>query len=246
MTETPVAGAVPRFELAEWRNQFGIVGGVTARGAEAEPFDLGLGGNGPIGKTLDRWRALRTALPGFAATVVARQVHGTTILRHEAATGLVIHEGADGHLTRQPGILLTVTLADCIPVYLVDPVRRVIALLHAGWRGTAAGILVRGVHELIASGSSVDNLLVHCGVGICGSCYEVGPEVFAACGIEAPAGGSGPLDLRRLLLEQAVDMGVEKVSTSQFCSRHHSGFFFSHRASDGCQGRMVAYLGVPT
>jgi polyphenol oxidase len=243
--ESPIPGPVPRFELATWREQYGVVAGITGRGAETAPFDLGLAGvTAPVGQVMDRWRELRTSIPEFSGLIVSRQVHGTEILWHDQGRGLVIYEGADGHATATPGLLLAVTAADCIPVYVVDPVRRAIALLHAGWRGVAGGILGLGIGLLVRHGSRVEDLLVHCGVGICGTCYEVGSEVLARCGRPRPVGGHGRLDLRSVLAEQAGNLGVAHISTSQFCSRHDSGSFFSHRGSGGQDGRMVAYLGL--
>ena len=243
MAETPVAGPVPRFELAEWRRH-GVVAGITGRG-EGIPFDLGLTGvSAPVGQVMDRWRQLRSSLPEFSALIVSRQIHGTEIAWHQGGNGLVILEGADGHGTATAGLLLAVTAADCIPVYVVDPVRRAVVLLHAGWRGVAEGILPAGLRELVRQGSRVENLLVHCGIGICGLCYEVRSEVFLACGVSAPAEGRGGLDLREVLSAQATNMGVEKVSTSPLCSRHDSRLFFSHRGSGGADGRMAAYLGL--
>jgi len=244
MTESRVPGPVPRFELLEWRERFGVVAGITGRG-DGLPFDLGLAGvTAPVGQVMDRWRALRGSLPEFSGITMSRQVHGTELLWHEGASGLVIHEGADGHATATSRLLLAVTVADCIPVYLVDPVARRVALLHAGWRGVAGGILTKGIAYLEQHGSRVENLLVHCGVGICGLCYEVTSEVFGACGVAEPEGGRGGLDLRRVLAEQAVHSGVDSVSTSQFCARHDGELFFSHRGSGGQDGRQVAYLGL--
>ena len=239
----PVGGPVPRYELAGWREDFGIVAGITVAGNPADPFDLGLGGRSPTGAVLDRWEQVLTVGPGFRGVVVARQVHGTAVLWHQDVRGTAIFNHADGHATSSSGLLLAVTVADCIPVYLIDPVRRFAALVHAGWRGTAGGILSAGLAALRARGSHVDNVLIHCGIGICGPCYEVGREVFEGCGVPVPPGGKGPLDLRKLLLEQARSLGVESVSTSQFCTRHDGGFF-SHRGSGGTAGRMAAYLGL--
>jgi len=243
MNDVPVPGPVPRFDIAEWR-ELGIVAGVTGRGPDLPPFDLGLAGSStPVGTVIDHWRALHSSMPGFSAVVVSRHVHGTEVRWQDPSTGLVIQEGADGHATNRAGVLLAVTLADCVPVYVVDPIARLAALLHAGWRGTAAGILARGVGVLSAHGASVDRLLIHCGVGICGRCYEVGSEVFAACGVDPPAEGKGRLDLRGVLARQARELGVSHVSTSQWCSAHDRQEFFSHRGSGGADGRMVGYLG---
>ena len=140
MIEAPVAGPLPLFELAEWRERYGAVAGITGRGTGEVPFDLGLAGSlAPAGQVIDRWLSLKAASPGWAGIVVARQVHGVEVLWHDQVQGLVILEGADGHATDRPGVLLALTAADCVPVYILDPVDRRIALLHAGWRGTAAG-----------------------------------------------------------------------------------------------------------
>jgi len=245
MTEAPVEGPVPRFELTAWRERYRVVAGITGRGNGPAPFDLGLAGLiAPVGEVMARWRALRSALGDFSGVVLAHQVHGTGVLWHQSARGLAIQSDADGHMTDTPGVLLAVTVADCIPVYLIDPVRRTVALLHAGWRGVALGMISTAVAELTARGHSVGNLLAHCGVGICGSCYEVGPEALSQCGLPVPAEGRGFLDLRALLVGQLHEQGVENVSTSRFCSAHDHAEFLSHRASDGADGRMVAYLGL--
>src|SRR5690606_25438459 len=102
---------------------------------------------------------------------------------HTGSAGLQLAGSADGHATMLADLLLAVSVADCIPVSLVDPGRRAIALLHAGWRGVAAGIITEGIAALRRlAGSSPADLHLHLGPAICGSCYEVGPEVYAALG----------------------------------------------------------------
>jgi copper oxidase (laccase) domain-containing protein len=126
----------------------------------------------------------------------------------------------------------------------VDPDARVIALLHAGWRGTAARILARGVEAMMAHGALPDRIAMHAGVGICGDCYEVGREVLEGCGLEAAGEGPWRLDLRDVLASQARALGIGQVTSSGHCSAHDGGLFFSHRRSRGNDGRMVAYLGI--
>lgn len=241
LTEAELAGPIPRFEVPGWRERLGVVAGVTGRG-----YDLGLWTDQPVGEVMTRWRALRRVEAGFPATVLGNQIHGRTVLWHEHGAGWVQVEGVDGHATATPGILLTVTIADCIPVYLVDPVHKAIALLHSGWRGTSEAILRAGLKRLVeGAGTRPADVVMHCGVGICGKCYEVGSEVPLACGL--PAEGSGPwhVDLRQVLADQARALGIGTVSTSTWCSAHHRNHFYSHRASGGRDGRMVAYLGIP-
>mgnify|MGYP001315100676 CR=1 FL=1 len=136
-------GRIPAAVVPGWLEEFGLIAGITTRGAASEPFDLGLGGQQPIGKALERWHQLETAFPGFRAVVIGRQVHGVAVRWHQAPTGLAMFRDTDGHATQTAGVLLAVSAADCIPVYLVDPVGRAVGLLHAGWRGTAGGILRR-------------------------------------------------------------------------------------------------------
>jgi hypothetical protein len=243
--EVPQPGTVPRFELEGWRRDFRIVAGITGRGGTPEPFDLGLWSQTPVTTAMSRWRRLRASIPGFDACILGMQVHGNRVVWHASPAGWLLLEGIDGHATDSAGVLLTVTVADCVPVYLIDPAARRIALLHAGWRGTAAGMLRAGVELLQARGSAVADLLMHCGVAICGRCYEVGSEVFQALGLPPPdSGGRGLLDLRDVLGRQGRALGLSRISTSDRCSAHDSANFFSHRASRGADGRMVAYLGM--
>lgn len=245
MREALRPGPVPLYDLPDWQPH-GVVAGITGRGTEpGRGFDLGLWTDAPVGEVMTRWRAFRRAHPGFDALVLGNQVHGTVVETVGPARGWIHVEGVDGWVTASPGVLLTVTVADCIPVYLAVP-GRAVALLHAGWRGTAAGILAVGLARLTdASGSVPSDVLMHLGVGICGRCYEVGSEVMAGCGV--PAEGPGPwhLDLRERLASEARRLGIERLTTSGWCSAHDRVSFYSHRASRGADGRMVAYLGVP-
>jgi hypothetical protein len=194
-----------------------------------------------------RWRRFHAAFADFSGSVLARQVHGTELLWHQGPPrGWHIFEGADGHLTATPGLLLLVTVADCVPVYLAAPEYRAVALLHAGWRGTAGGILARGVAELTSrTGCDASDIVMHCGVAISGPCYEVGSEVVSALG--QALGGPGPwqVDLRAALCRQAADLGIGEVTVSDHCTAREADHFFSHRRSHGADGRMIAWLGYP-
>src|SRR6266851_10243229 len=230
LRETPVADpAVPRMELTEWAERYGIVAGVTTRG---HGFSLGLWSDEPVGQVMTRWRAFRAAMQqSFPAQVGSHQVHGTEVRWHErTADGWMILDGVDGHATTVPGLLLTITVADCIPIYLAVPSKGAIALLHAGWRGTAGRIVDHGVELLKRQAfAQAADIVMHCGVGICGACYEVGSEVLdqlgatpAAIGPGVRAGprGSAHADLRALLAGQAAALGLGAVSVSPWCRAH--------------------------
>ena len=183
---------------------------------------------------------------GWRSVVRSRQVHGSvTRLHADLPAGASVLGDGDGHVTRTPGLLLTVTLADCVPVFVADPVRGAVALLHAGWRGTAAGVLERGLDVMVGECSSAPgDLFLHLGPAICGGCYEVGPEVFEALG-EAPSPGPAPIDLRRVIHRRAISAGVrkERLSVSGECTLcGGNGRYFSHRRGDS--GRHLGFIGI--
>jgi hypothetical protein len=117
-------------------------------------------------------------------------------------------------------------------------------VVHAGWRGTAAGALEAGLDVFAERlGSRPEDLHVHLGPAICGSCYEVGPEVHAALSLPAP-GGRAPADLRAVLVRRALTAGVDggRVTVSEWCTRCGDSPFFSHRGGDS--ERQVAFAGL--
>ena len=235
---------VPLFVHDEWSSRFPwLVQGTTGRGT-GEPFDLGLSGEGRVGIALGRWWQLREAL-GAATLTLPRQMHGNAILTHHCATrGIQLAGRADGHITARANVVLAVTVADCVPVSIVEPETRTVALLHAGWRGTAAGVLEAGIRMLRAHASApAERLWLHLGPAICGDCYEVGPEVHHALGLVTPPAPEA-VDLRAVLAARARSAGipVASVSRSAWCTRCDTPRFFSHRGGDA--GRQVGVLGI--
>lgn len=237
--EERAEGPVPLHVHPDWGRELGwVVQGTTGRGGDA-PFDLGLFGDTPVGEAMARWRALQEAT-GAHRVAHSRQVHRDRVLVHQdGPPGLALSDGYDGHMTDRPGVLLTVSVADCVPISVVDEAGGRIALLHGGWRGTARGILARGLERLDAGPGAVR---VHLGPAICGHCYEVGPEVHVALGLDVPSAPT-PVDVRAVLARQAVGAGVPaaQVTVSEHCTRC-GDHFFSHRA--GSPGRQMGVLGI--
>lgn len=248
VAEIPAGADLPLWTHPEWQARFPwLVQGVTGRGGAAEPFDLGLFGNQPVGAAMGRWERLRAATE-MRRAVHSRQVHGAELRVHGAGDepGLLIGSGHDGHLTRAPGVLLTVSVADCVPVYVVDAATRAIALVHAGWRGVAAGIVERALTRLRSwHAAGPEEVWLHCGPSICGECYEVGPEVHAVIhpNVEPPPAPT-PIDLRAAIAQRVQGLGVspEGVTVSAHCTRCGPGGFFSHRG--GSAARQMGYLGL--
>lgn len=234
-------GLLSVYRLESWESAFpGLACGLTEA---REGADFGVAATSAP-TFLERVEDLSVQL-GFGTSAWARQVHGTEVRRVEdAPSGFASAGEADGLLLGRTGVLLIVIVADCVPVYLLAPRRGAMALLHAGWRGTSAGILRRGVEALLDEyGGGPEELHLHLGPAICGSCYEVGGEVLAAFG--RGAAGVGPLDLRDELLGQALALGVPgfQASRSTWCTSCDRDRFYSHRGSQGSAGRMAAFLG---
>jgi YfiH family protein len=227
----------------------GLVAGITVRPGpafQAEGVgDYGLSGGSDAWALSERFERLARGL-GFRSVAVGRQVHGAEVLNVETApeTGTWVAGPGDGLVRPPPGCLVVVTVADCVPVYLVEIETGSVALLHAGWRGVAAGILRRGVESLTAgSPGQLASLRLHLGPAICGECYEVGAEVGTVFGLEAD--GPSHVDLRQVLLSQAAELGIppDCVTASRRCTRCDAETFHSYRAAGDGAGRMAAFLG---
>lgn len=246
LSERPITRVgVPRYELVEWGESYRIVAGITGRDGSG---DFGFTGGDAADVVMARWRLLGHELgAGFRGMVVSRQVHGSAVGVHEGLIeGLLVKDGLDGHVSATSGVLLAVTVADCVPVYLAHPDSGAVGLVHAGWKGVAAGILELGIERLCqVAGAVASDIVIHCGVSICGRCYEVGSEVYERVTGVSKGGPTG-LDLRANLMERAVGLGVARATSSSWCTAHDGGQFYSHRASAGAAGRMVAYIGRPS
>jgi polyphenol oxidase len=181
-----------------------------------------------------------------ARLTVAGAVHGAEVARVDGPVGAV--RGHDALVTDRPGVALLATFADCYPVLLHDPVRRTLALAHAGWRGTAAGIAARAVEALGREyGSRPGDLVAGVGPGICGRCYEVGDEVaerFQPAFLCPSPAGRWLLDLAAANRAQLEAAGVpaERVHVHGACTRE-SDVLPSHRRSpDGNRFACIASL----
>jgi len=226
----------------EWREQAGVrwlhadLDGAGAAfstrlgGVSKPPFDslnLGLLTADDGEAVGENRRRLAVAL-GFAPEQVAfaRQVHGTRLLDQPREGGM---EEADGHVLREPGTAALVFTADCLPVAVAGP--QGIAMLHAGWRGLAGGILAAGAEAVAATSAAIGP-----GIGPC--CYEVGDEVlesFAPLG-EGVANGR-MLDLAEVARRQLAAAGVGRVESAGLCTSCEAELFYSHRRDEGRTGR---------
>lgn len=232
-----------------------LVQGTTTRGSATgrgeRPFDLGLfSGGSPVDEVRRNWKELAADL-GARAVVHAHQPHGSQVRVWTEDSGSpgedevpILVEPCDAHVSDRAGVLLAVTVADCVPVFMVDPRQRVVAMVHAGWRGGAAGIVEEAADCMLRRfASRAEDLYVHLGPAICGECYEVGPEVHEALHQPVPTGPE-PIDLRAILARRVIAVGVDlrRLTLSTHCTLCGDAGLFSHRA--GAAERQVGYLGI--
>jgi YfiH family protein len=197
-------------------------------------------GEESVGTVMERWHALRRELASAGPRLAsAAQVHGTRVAVHGTGwVGWLRIDEADGHAAIERGTGMAVSIADCVPVFVAHP-SGAIALLHSGWRGTAGRIVERGIDVLRQRGLPARELHVHLGPAICGRCYEVSPDVYAAL-TGRPVERATTIDLRSLIADHARAVGVRHLVTSEWCTRCHRDRFFSHRGGD--DGRQLAVM----
>ena len=150
-------------------------------------------------------------------------------------------EGVDALVTTLPGVVIGVNTADCVPIVLADEAAGVIAVAHAGWRGTVGRIARAVVEEMCRQGARADRIQASMGPSICQDCFEVGDEVVEAFkkalfDLDAivtrnASTGKAHIDLRAANREVLVAAGVPagNIVLSQHCSRCEHGRFFSAR-----------------
>lgn len=175
------------------------------------------------------------------------QVHGNRVRLVETPGGA---EGYDAMITRQAGILLAVTVADCTPILVYDPVRRAMAAIHAGWRGTAAGIVTETLRAMAeAFGTRGADCWAYVGTCIDECSYEVGEEVAGAFDPRFkrydPSSGKYFLDLKKANAAQLQAAGVlpGQIELSPWSTVLHNADYFSHRLEKGVTGRMLGAIG---
>jgi YfiH family protein len=226
-------------------------------GLSPDPWDsLNLGGtvgDDPERVRKNRQRALMALGCEMESVYDVWQVHGVNLAIAEAPRPQTMpHLKADVILTNTPGITLMMRFADCVPVMLHDPVRRVIGIAHAGWMGTIRGIARIAVEAMQANfGSNPGDILSAIGPSVGPDHYEVGPEVVMqvrqAFGVSASSllsehAGSVHFDLwtaNRMALEQA---GVKHFELANICTACHTEDWYSHRAEHGQTGRFGAII----
>ena len=255
---------VPYLVFPELAAEAGLVHGIFTRagGVSDGPY-ASLNVSFAVGdereRVLENRRRAARALGADAGQVYgARQMHGASwrVVDAGLAPAAIEREPFDILLGGTPGHLLLLKFADCTPLLLWDPWRRWVAVAHAGWRGTAAGVAAVAVRALAAAGGSEPSDL-WAGIGPCigPCCYEVGAEVINAVSAAVPDGaavwraGAGDrphLDLVAATRQQLQGAGLreERILRMDRCTACEPDTFFSHRALGFPAGRFAVAAGV--
>ncbi len=198
--------------------------------------------------------------------VGCQQVHGAEVAvvgRADAGRGMhpdtPAVAGADALVTSTAGLYLLALAADCPPIFFYDPVRRIVALAHSGWKGTAARIAANVVEAMVDNfGSDPADIVAAVGPGIGPCCYAVGQNVIEAVessfmgawsqqeALLEARDGQTYFNLRSAIKRTLIEAGLgqQNVSVEDICTAHHLEAFYSHRAETGQCGLFGAVLGL--
>jgi YfiH family protein len=210
------------------------------------------------GQASDDYARLARVFTFEAGSIVrVRQVHGRVVQVIRPGAAIPQAPEADALVSTDPGRALSVRIADCVPILMADRHRRVVAAVHAGWRGTAAGISGAAVAACEALGASSADLVAAIGPSIGPCCYQVDDRVRDRFAAEhraaerwfAPDGpGRWRLDLWRANVDQLIEAGVPQpaVHVAALCTADHPEVCFSYRREGERTGRMVAAIRVRT
>ncbi len=182
--------------------------------------------------------------------IVPQQVHGNRCVAIKEGGPLKKRYEGDAILTDRKDVLLTVSVADCLPVFLVDPKREVVGLVHAGWRGALLGIVAQTVRIAETEfGCDPRDFAILLGPAIQKCCYEISEGIgllFDGDFLVRVSGQRPKLDLLSANLKQFLNCGVERrnIFASKECTCCHKEMFDSFRRDGDKAGRMIAFLGI--
>jgi YfiH family protein len=177
---------------------------------------------------------------------VPGQVH-SAIVRRVDRPGEVPE--CDALVTSTPRVFLSISVADCVPILLCDPRVQTVAAVHAGWRGTATGILTRVIKQMCSDfGATPEGIIAYLGPAASSCCYYVGEEVASQFDSRfVLRGEKGTIvDLKGANVRQLLDSGIREsqIEVSPSCTISESALFHSFRRDGARSGRMMAVIGI--
>jgi YfiH family protein len=257
--------------LQRWMKQYPwLTAGFSTRlgGRSHPPYEaLNCGlhvGDRPIDVVQNRNRLAQLQGFSFAQWTCANQVHGSHLYHvgtEDRGKGNATLDTAipdvDGLYTRHRDIFLASFYADCVPLYFVDPVNRVVGIAHAGWKGTVSQIATKMIQRWQQEfGSELSSIQIAIGPAIGGCCYEVDDAVMdhikpyadhlSTSSYTSNDNGKYQLDLKQINHDFIKKAGIpsENIEVSSWCTSCRSDLFFSHRKENGKTGRMTAFIAI--
>jgi len=228
-------------------------------GKSPEPygaFNLGtlVGGESGRADALDNRENLRRILSlSDSKIAVAGQVHSANVEILEDPENLPILKEVDGLVTARPKLTMMLHFADCVPVIVYDKNKNIAGIFHAGWRGTAQEIVVRGVEAMNRQyDCNTSDMIAAVGPAIGTCCYPVQPDALQKLSstVQDPESlierrkedDSARPDLKGINARQLLQLGVKEVDICAWCTSCSHDVFYSHRASGGTTGRQAALV----
>lgn len=257
--------------IQSWMEQYPwLVAGFSTRrgGSSLSPFDsLNCGlhvADDPAAVVKNRERLIKLQNVPFASWTCANQIHGSTIYQVQAtdigkgrdSLNLAI-PGVDGLYTCESNLFLASFYADCVPIFFIDPTKRLIGIVHAGWKGTVAQIgkkLIQRWKEEF--NSALSDIKVVIGPAIGGCCYEVDDTVMdqvkpflnllSKKAITVKCNRKYQIDLKQINFDLLNQAGIrsEHIEVSEWCTSCNTDLFYSHRKENGVTGRMAAFMTI--
>ena len=221
------------------------IGGVSM--GEAAALNLGFNRKDSVENIYENFRLLCGAAGvDDKSLVMAKQVHGSKVYSAQSGDAGRRIDGVDALITNSPDVAICTFHADCIPIFFLDPIKKVIGLAHSGWRGTVANIARKTVEEMESKYNCRPNdILAAIGpsIGVCH--FEVDAEVAALFGEEYITGGEKPrIDLRRVCFDSLTAAGVPTpgITLTDICTYCSNDIFFSYRGDNKKTGSMAAVM----
>ena len=223
---------------------FSLKGKALRETAKIEGFNLGFNTDETSKVIQNNREVLAKALDTELADIAfANQVHGSDIAEVNEGG---IYDKVDGFITSQKGIALAIQVADCAAVLLGDPIAKVIAAVHAGWRGAVAGIVPKVIEKMMAKGSEPEDIRVFISPCISLENFEVGMEVakqFPPQFVDRESFTKPHVDLKGFITDQLVSSGVREknIEADTHCTFDQENLY-SYRRNGKQSGRMVGII----
>lgn len=261
---------VPFLRYPMFQNTGVVTHGVSTRlGGVSEgiyaSMNLGFSTGDEKEKITENYKRFAAAIGSDISRMVCSQQTHTTNVRickkEDMGKGVVAardYTDVDGLITNVPGMCLVTFYADCVPLMFVDPVKKVIASSHSGWRGTVGRIgevTIRNMQEVF--GCNPDDILAAIGPSICQDCYEVSEDVILEFQKAFPKSqwndiyyrkenGKYQLNLWKANAYILQDTGIKKehMAVTNLCTCCNPDLLFSHRASKGKRGSLAVFLAL--